>query len=135
MSIQINGHIKNIDSEGLLVSLEDDGACHSCGLHGFCHEKQVRLPLPVMGATEVLNTGDTIRLTYQKITRDSILLYLLPLIFVFGCLFVQNQSAPALPEIYQILFALGGLLCGLFLVYLLSRKFHGQSEIIIEKIK
>jgi len=135
MSIQIEGKIKTISSEGLLVSIEDQGACHSCALLGFCHEKQVLLRPAEVTGSETVEEGDAIRLSYGKIIRHSSLLYLLPLTFIFISLFLQNLITPGLIEIFQILLACGALLCGFIVVYFRAKRSTGQPEFAIEKIR
>jgi len=96
MQQELIGTVLNTEGNQILIGIQDEAQCQSCGLHGVCQ----------------------VAVSYNKILRSSAWLYFMPLFAFFSGVFLADFLVPAHNEIW--LFAGGVVGLSLSLIILRS---------------
>ena len=116
MQQDLIGTVLNTEGNQILIGIQDEAQCQSCGLHGVCQDKQLSIL-----KTEVslaLNKGEQVSVSYNKILRSSAWLYLMPIFAFFAGIFLADFLIPVKSEFW--LFAGGAFGLSLSLIILRS---------------
>jgi len=122
--IEEQAFILELSGQTALVEIKHQSSCHSCDAQSSCgtsslsqlfgnRPSQFYLTLDHSDASQTLKVGDVIviGLEDQNYLNASILIYLLPLLFLFVFAMIADQSL-GLNDIFVALFALFGLSTG-----------------------
>jgi len=116
MQQELIGTVLNTEGNQILIGIQDEAQCQSCGLHGVCQDKQLSILKTEIGLS--LNKGEQVAVSYNKILRSSAWLYFMPLFAFFSGVFLADFLVPAHNEIW--LFAGGVVGLSLSLIILRS---------------
>lgn len=115
--------VKEKKQEGQITVSCPTSSCDSCKSKMFCNVKTVDfdISLPKDFDSSKISEGDmvTIELPYKATVLSLLLVFVLPLFFMFAFLLVSYFSG--FEQKYQALFTVLGLILGLALSYILNK--------------
>ncbi|GAB1468871.1 hypothetical protein MASR2M64_16320 [Candidatus Cloacimonadota bacterium] len=128
--IEDSGLVTAINGKIATVQIERGAGCKSCSMHGFCMKN---VPTEFDLATEiVLKPGDRVLLDLSPSGRIlvSLLIFGLPLVFLFGGFIVASQW---ISEILSILVGFSALAFSFLLIRIIDSKFGKKMDIRIAR--
>ena len=129
MNQELLGRVIEDSGGNLRIAIDEEEACHSCGLRGSCANKEITVEKSELN--HVLNLNDTVQLVYGKLWQTSALLYIFPLLVFFAGIVLAPVLFDAAGELMR--FFIGILAMGTYL--LLIRIFSKRLSADEYKIK
>ena len=129
MEQRITGEIISDEGHSLLIAIEDDEQCHSCGLKGSCSNKTLRVAKSQVCPSA--KSGDKVAVEYHKLLQASALLYLLPLLLFFAGMGLSASIIKPLNELYVFFSGIASLTAAFFLVRMLTKKLSKEEYKIL----
>ena len=121
----ISGQIISTGVDEIIVAIEDEEQCHTCGLKDSCSNKTLTLKKSEVNYTPV--KGEQVQVIYKKLLQTSLLLYVFPLLAFFAgiavcaTLFRQNN------ELVLFLTGTAALAIALFLLRLFGKHLNNKE--------
>lgn len=143
MSIE-EGVVKKISGNRVLIVADAKQACHNCDVKKSCMISADKLKRELWAQTKIpLDLNDKVKFEVhsQAVILSSIIIYLLPLVFLFlgslaGYLYHENISMP--DELASALLGILSFLFSFLVVKFISKKLVKRNKfrpVIIKKIK
>lgn len=127
--------VSEVHEDFILVQMMKSGACHSCGMSGFCHGKDRTVTHKIF-TTVKYNVGDLLRIEISAGLRvaTSFLIYVVPILamilFYSFSSYLFHFSEPV-----SILLSFAGLVLSGILIHRIDKKMGSKIKFeIIEKV-
>jgi len=121
----IDGKIKVVRQQQVVLQFADDKTCAGCGIKHLCNEKQITLDRHLFD--DDIKPGQNVQVVYHKVFQTAVIIYLLPLFFFFGGLFLGRRIWGPANEPMQIFMAFIGLVLGLLVLNRLNKILSGKK--------
>ena len=115
----IEGHVVSDEMHKLVIAIEDEAQCHTCGLRDSCSNKTL-----ILNKTELdyqPPKGDRVQVIYKKLLQTALLLYLFPLLAFFAGIVLGSVLLEKQNELFLFLTGVLFLVIALILVRLFGR--------------
>ncbi len=115
----------------IVIAIEDEQQCRSCGLKGTCSNKMLTLENSDVDYPAV--NGEKVQVIYKKLLQTSLLLYLFPLLAFFGGIALSAVFLREVSEVLQFMAGFVSLALALISVRLLGKHLSKKEYRIVLK--
>ena len=127
----ISGQIVSSETHKIIIAIEDEQQCRSCGLKGSCSNKTLTLNRNEVDYPAV--NGEKVQVIYKKLLQTSLLLYLFPLLAFFGGIALSAVFLREVSEVLQFMAGFVSLALALISVRLLGKHLSKKEYRIVLK--
>ena len=121
----IQGQIVSDEMHKLVIAIEDEAQCKSCGLKDSCSNKTLTLDKSEVDYPAI--KGERVQVIYKKLLQTSLLLYLFPLLAFFAGIALSAVFFPEANEMVLFLTGIVSLTIALILVRLFGKQLNEKN--------